>query len=95
MVEKKIREIVVFVLNFMLPGLGFLFSGFVHRLRWLRRVGLGVIAIYLLLFIRSLTPYNFDIWLASSKSDILDTALSLAVSFTFGSLGAGLEHEMK
>jgi len=94
-VEKDTREKIAFALNFVLPGLGIVFSGFIHRLRWLWLVGFGLIAGSLLLGVHSLASYHLYILLTSQNFDILNTLFSLAIGFIIAFLGAVVEHEIK
>lgn len=82
--KKKTREILAFILNFLWPGLGFYFSGAMHNSKWLRLLGLGLIVLFLLLSLRSL----------SYGVDAVDLLFSLGLAFIFGFVGAGLEREL-
>lgn len=91
--DRKTRGIVAFSLNFLWPGLGFYFSGFVHHRRWLRGVGVGLIAAFLVLLPVSVVivvPYP----LLNCHFTWADLLLPLAVAFVSGCLGAGVEHEI-
>jgi hypothetical protein len=87
--ERKIREIVAFALNFMLPGLGFFFSGAINGRRWLRLLGVGLAAVFIVQFVQS------SVFSLHYRSDYLESIRSLAVNFIFGTLGAGVEQEIE
>lgn len=92
--EKRTREIVAFALNFLWPGLGFYFSGFIHRRRWLRGVGIGLIAAFIILLPVSVVvviPYP----LINYHFTLTDFLFPLALAFVFGCLGVGVEHEIR
>lgn len=92
--EKDVREILAFALNFVLPGLGIHFSGFVHRLRWLQLVGLGLVALYSLFGVRCLASYNLYVLLSSYDFDVLASLSYLAVGFAIAFLGVGVERDI-
>jgi hypothetical protein len=87
-VKRKTREIVAFVLNFILPGLGFFFSGAIHRRRWLRLLGIGLAVLSVIQLIQS---SSFSLY---AHVDYLKPGLRLALVFIFGTLGAGAEQEI-
>lgn len=82
--EKGLREFLAFILNFVWPGLGFLFSGFIHNLRTLRLIGFGVIVIFLLLSLNALRNLSFD---------VSDLFISVLIGLIFGLLGAAVERQ--
>lgn len=90
--RKTIRIIVVFILNLFL-GLGLYFSGTVHSLKWLRFLGFGLIAAFLLIIpftavILHPTPlinYHF------TTSELI---LPSAIALVSGILGAGVEQKL-
>ena len=86
--KRKTREIVAFVLNFMLPGLGFYFSGAIHRRRWLRLLGIGLAALFVIQLLQS---SSFSLY---AHLDYLESSLRLVLVFIFGTLGAGAEQEI-
>jgi len=49
-VDKNTRLLFVFVLNLLLPGLGFHYSGTKHNIRWLRRLGLATMVAFFFAF---------------------------------------------
>ncbi len=92
--KKKTRVIVVFILNFLWPGLGFYYSGTLRNLKWLCLFGLALISVFLLLVTvgiailipRPLINYHF------TASDL---PIPLAIAFISGILGTVVEHKMK
>lgn len=72
----------------MLPGLGFFFSGAIHGRRWLRLLGVGLAAFFIVQLIQS------DVFSLYYRSDYLESGRSIAVGFIFGTLGAGAEQEI-
>ena len=92
--NRRTREIVAFALNFLWPGLGFYFSGWIHHRKWLRGIGIGLIAAFLIILPVSVAvtvPYP----LINYHFALSDLLLPLAVAFVFGCLGVGIEHEIK
>jgi hypothetical protein len=90
--RKKIRVIVAFILN-LFPGLGLYFSGTVHSLRWLRFLGCGLIAAFLLIIpftavILHPTPLMYYRFTAS------ELILPSAIALVSGILGAGVEQRL-
>ncbi|MDH5787122.1 MAG: hypothetical protein OEZ40_02350 [Candidatus Bathyarchaeota archaeon] len=84
--KKGTREILAFALNFVWPGLGFYFSGWSHHQIWLRAVGIGLIAAFLVILPASVVatiPYP----LINYHFTLSDLVLPLAVAFVFALLG--------
>jgi len=88
--ERSPRVVVAFVLN-LFPGLGFYFSGGEHNLRWLRFLGIGLMAAVLVAlpvaaFIAH--PYPLMNYHFSTPELLLAGTIALASGF----LGAGVEY---
>ena len=95
--EKDIRVVVAFALNFVLPGSGICFSGLVHRMRWLLCVGLGFATPYLLsgAMRANLASYKLYVLLTSYSFDVSDSLLFLALGFFIAFLGAVVESDIR
>jgi hypothetical protein len=86
--KRKTKEILAFVLNFLLPGLGFFFSGAIHERRWLRLLGIGLTALFV---IHLLKPNSFSRYV---HLDYVGSSLAVIWAFIFGTLGVGVEQEI-
>lgn len=84
--EKGLREFLAFILNFLWPGLGFLFSGFIHNHRVLRLLGFGMIVVFLFLSLGTI---------ASGRLNISDIFISAGIGLIFALLGATVERAFK
>jgi hypothetical protein len=90
--RKKMKIIIAFILN-LFPGLGLCFSGTVHSLKWLRLLGCGLIAAFLLILpfaavILHLTPL---IMYHLTASELI---LPSAIALVSGIIGAGVEQRL-
>lgn len=88
--NKDARMLLVFVLNLLLPGLGFHYSGTKHNLRWLRRLGLATMVAFLFAF-----PVGLVLFLPYAKTNyhfsLLELAAYLAVILCSATVGASIE----
>ena len=91
--RKKIRIIIAFILN-LFPGLGLYFSGTVHGLKWLRLLGCGLTAAFLLILpITAVTLHPIP--LINYHFTASELTLPLAIALVSGTLGAGVEQSLE
>jgi hypothetical protein len=86
-VERGLREVLAFILNFVWPGLGFLFSGFIHNHEIVRLIGIGITIVTLFSTVVSIGRMS----LPSFFDDILIAAIA---DLIWALLGAAVEHEL-
>ncbi len=91
--RKKFRLLIVFVLNFLLPGLGFHYTGTRHNVNWLRRLGLVAMVVFLLAF-----PIGVLFWWPSARIlynfSMQELIAYLIVVLASAFLGAGIEQKI-
>ena len=88
--ERSPRVVVAFILN-LFPGLGFYFSGGEHKLRWLRFLGIGLMATVLLtLPVAAVVTHPYP--LINYHFSTLELLLAGTIALASGFLGAGVEY---
>jgi hypothetical protein len=90
--RKKMRIIIAFILN-LFPGPGLYFSGIVHTLKWLRFLGCGLTAAFLLII-----PFTAVILhptpLINYPFTTSELILPSAIALVSGILGACVEQKL-
>jgi hypothetical protein len=88
--KKEARLVLVFLFNFLLPGLGFHYSGTKHGRLWLRRLGLATMVAFLFVF-----PLGVVLFLPYARINysfnLLELGVYLGVTFCSATLATGVE----
>jgi hypothetical protein len=81
------------VFNFLLPGLGFHYTGTAHNVNWLRRLGLVTMVVFLLAF-----PIGVLLWWPNAhilySFSIQELTAYLITVLALALVGAGIEQKI-
>lgn len=88
--NERSRIILAFAFNFLLPGLGFHYSGTRHNVMWLRRLGLVTMVVFLFAF-----PIGVAILWPYARIDYYFTLQELAACLTLILISAFLGASIK